>query len=166
MLLAVQCIVCCIIFTLIILPAQYRNPLVMLASYPPAVIRRVKELPQYNGCADKSEKKHIAKKIIGAVFLSAVFAAVAFFSGKRDIISAFINVFIIISSINIYDLLVLDWGVFCHSRKLRIKGTEDMDEAYKDRLFHLRGALIGEIIAVVVAVISSGMVCLMKIILK
>ena len=166
MLLAVQCIVCCIIFTLIILPAQYRNPLVMLASYPPEVIRRVKELPQYNGCADKSEKKHIAKKIIGAVFLSAVFAAVAFFSGKRDFISAFIHVFIIISSINIYDLLVLDWGVFCHSRKLRIKGTEDMDEAYKDRLFHLRGALIGEIIAVVVAVISSGMVCLMKIILK
>ncbi len=166
MLLAVQCIVCCIIFTLIILPAQYRNPLLMLASYPPAVIRRVKELPQYSEYADRTQKKHIAKKIKGAVFLSAVFAAVAFFSDKRDFISAFIHVFIIISSINIYDLLILDWGVFCHSKKLRIKGTEEMDEAYTDRLFHLRGALIGEIIAVIVSLISGGMVCLMGIILK
>ena len=28
-----------------------------------------------------------------------------------------------ITAVNIYDLIVLDWGVFCHSKKLRIPGT-------------------------------------------
>ncbi len=154
----IQCVVCCILFTLVILPAQYRNPLVMLASYPPEVIRRVKELPQYSQYAHRTEKKHILKKIIGALFISAVFAVLSYFSGKRDFISTFVHVFIIFSSVNIYDLLILDWGVFCHSQKLRIKGTEDMDEAYTDYFFHLKGAFIGELLGVCVALLSGAMV--------
>ena len=44
---------------------------------------------------------------------------------------------------NIYDLIVLDWGIFCHSKKLRISGTEDMEKEYKDYMFHARGTCIG-----------------------
>jgi len=32
MLLVMQCVVCCVIFTFIILPAQYKDPLCMIAS--------------------------------------------------------------------------------------------------------------------------------------
>lgn len=35
-------------------------------------------------------------------------------------------------------MFVLDWGIFCHSKKLRIPGTEDMDKDYKDYLFHAK----------------------------
>jgi hypothetical protein len=34
MVLVIECIVLCIIFTLIILPAQYKDPMVMIMSYP------------------------------------------------------------------------------------------------------------------------------------
>ena len=37
MLLIMECIVACIIFTIIILPAQYHNPLSQIASYPTAI---------------------------------------------------------------------------------------------------------------------------------
>lgn len=41
MILIAECIVLYIIFTLIILPAQYKDPMVMIMSYPPNVIKRV-----------------------------------------------------------------------------------------------------------------------------
>jgi hypothetical protein len=58
--------------------------------------------------------------------------------------------------VNIYDMIVLDWGVFCHSRKLRIPGTEDMDKDYKDYFFHVKGAMKGIVIGVIVALLSAG----------
>ena len=51
---------------------------------------------------------------------------------------------------NIYDLIVLDWGVFCHSKKLRISGTEDMEKEYKDYMFHAKGTCIGIVLGLVV----------------
>jgi serine/threonine protein kinase len=70
MILAIECVVLCVIFTLIILPAQYRDPMVMIMSYPPNVIKRVEQLPQYAGCIKQKEKKHISKKIFGLFFFA------------------------------------------------------------------------------------------------
>ena len=62
--------------------------------------------------------------------------------------------------VGIYDMLVPDWGVFCHSKKLRIPGTEDMDADYTNYLFHVKGAMKGTIIGIVVALLSGGMIWL------
>lgn len=59
--------------------------------------------------------------------------------------------------VNIYDMLVLDWGIFCHSKKLRIPGTEDMD---KDYLFHAQGAMKGIVIGTIVAILSGVIILL------
>ena len=61
MILIAECIVLCIIFTLIILPAQYKDPMVMIMSYPPNVIKRVEQLPQYAGCI-KERKKYVLNR--------------------------------------------------------------------------------------------------------
>jgi len=158
MLLTVQCIVCCIIFTLIILPAQYKNPLCMIASYPPAVRKRVAQLPEYKDVITEKEKKHMGKKVFGIFFFSGVLAAVAYASGCRSFSETFFHVFVLFFTVNIYDMIVLDWGVFCHSQKLRIPGTEDMDKEYKDKLFHARGAVIGCVLGLIVAVLSGCIV--------
>lgn len=59
-----------------------------------------------------------------------------------------------------YDMLVLDWGIFCHSKKLRIPGTEDMDKDYKDYLFHAKGAMKGTVIGITVAILSGVIILL------
>ena len=160
MILFIQCIACCLLFTLVILPAQYRDPINMIMSYPPNVIKRVEQLPQYEGCIKEREKKHICKKIFGVIFFAAILAIVAYFSGCRDFVDTFFHVFTLFFVVNLYDMLVLDWGIFCHSKKLRIPGTEDMDKDYKDYLFHAKGALVGTVIGVIVAVLSSAMISL------
>ncbi len=160
MILAIECIVLCILFTLIIMPAQYKDPMVMIMSYPPNVIKRVKQLPQYAGCIKEREKKHISKKIFGVFFFATVLAVVAYFSSCRDFVDTFFHVFMLFFVVNLYDMLVLDWGVFCHSKKLRIPGTEDMDEEYTDYLFHAKGAAKGIVIGVVVAILAGVMIAL------
>ena len=160
MILTMECVVLCIAFTLIILPAQYRDPMVMIMSYPPNVIKRVEQLPQYAGCIKEREKKHIGKKVFGLFFFAVLLAIVAYLSGCRGFGDTFFHVFVLFFVVNIYDMLVLDWGIFCHSKKLRIPGTEDMDEDYTDYLFHAKGAVKGTILGIIVAVLSGVMILL------
>ncbi len=157
MILVIECLVLCVMFTLIILPAQYRDPISMIMSYPPNVIKRVERLPQYEGCIKEREKSHICKKIFGVFFFAVILAIVAYYSGCREFIDTFFHVFMLFFVVNLYDMLVLDWGVFCHSKKLRIPGTEDMDKDYKDYLFHVKGALKGTVIGIIVAILSGAM---------
>lgn len=160
MILLIECVILCILFTLIIMPAQYKDPMVMIMSYPPNVIKRVEQLPQYAGCIKERKKKHISKKIFGVFFFATVLAVVAYFSGCRGFEDTFFHVFILFVAVNLYDMLVLDWGVFCHSKKLRIPGTEDMDKEYTDYLFHAKGAAKGIVIGVVVAILAGVMIAL------
>ena len=155
MILVIECLILCIVFTLITLPAQYKDPMVMIMSYPPNVIKRVEQLPQYAGCIKEREKKHISKKIFGVFFFTIILAVVAYISGCRGFGDTFFHVFMLFFVVNIYDMLVLDWGVFCHSKKLRIPGTEDMDEDYTDYLFHVKGAMKGTVIGIIVAILSG-----------
>ena len=160
MILVIECVILCIVFTLIILPVQYKDPMVMIMSYPPNVIKRVEQLPQYAGCIKEREKKHIAKKIFGFFFFAIILAIIAYVSGCREFVDTFIHVFMLFFAVNVYDMLVLDWAIFCHSKKLRIPGTEDMDEGYKDYLFHVRGAIKGTVIGMIVAILSGVIILL------
>lgn len=158
MILFIECLVCCLLFTVIILPAQYKDPIKMIMSYPPEIIKRVEELPQYKGTIKQREKAHISKKLFGLVFFVIVLSGVAYLSGCRSFGAAFLHVFILFCVVNIYDLFVLDWGIFCHSKRLRIPGTEDMEKAYKDYVFHAKGACIGVLLGLVVALLSGCVV--------
>lgn len=158
MVLLIQCIVFCLVFTLIILPAQYKDPMSMIASYPPKIIQRVEELPQYKNTIKQKEKSHITKKIFGLFFFVFLLTLIAYLSGCRDFQSTFVHVFTLFFVVNIYDLIVLDWGIFRHSQKLRIPGTEDMEKEYKDYLFHAKGACIGIILGLLVALLSGGLI--------
>ena len=155
MILFIQCIACCLLFTLVILPAQYRDPINMIMSYPPRIRQRVEELPQYKGTIKQREKAHVSKKVFGLVFFVIVLSSVAYLSGCRSFGTTFLHVFILFFVVNMYDLIVLDWGIFCHSKKLRIPGTEDMIKEYRDYIFHVRGACIGIVLGLVVAVLSG-----------
>ena len=155
MVLFIQCVVCCLLFTLAILPAQYKDPINMIMSYPPKIRQRVEELPQYKGAIKQREKAHVGKKIFGLIFFVIALSGCAYLSGCRSFSTTFMHVFILFFVVNIYDLIVLDWGIFCHSKKLRIPGTEDMEKEYKDYMFHVRSACIGIVLGLIVALLSG-----------
>lgn len=158
MVLLIQCIVFCLLFTLATLTVLYKDPINMIMSYPPEIIKRVEGLPQYKNVIKKRKKEHISKKISGLIFFVILLSVVAYFSGCRSFGAVFIHVFTLFFVVNIYDLFVLDWGIFCHSMKLRIPGTEDMEKEYKNYAFHVRGAVIGIALGLLVALLSGCMI--------
>lgn len=154
--LIIQCIILCIIFTLVIIPRQYKEPVKYIMSYPPAIRKKVEGLPQYKNTIYKDEKRHISVKIVAALLIAIVLSLVAYFSGAKSFLSTYFHVFILFFTVNIYDMLILDIGLFCHSKKLRIPGTEDMDKEYRNPWFHVVGAIKGTAIGAVVALLSGG----------
>ena len=50
MLLFMECVIFCLLFTFIILPAQYKDPINMIMSYPPKIRERVEALPHLTIC--------------------------------------------------------------------------------------------------------------------
>jgi hypothetical protein len=163
MLLALEAVVLCVVFTLIMLPPLLKNPLTQIMSYPPAIRRRVEELPQYEGVIKQTERKNVALKIVGSLVSVAVLAAVAYVSGARTAGAAFVHVFVLFFAVNMYDLIVLDIIFFCHSKRVVITGTEGMVEEYKDWRFHVKGAVKGVLIGLFVAMLSAGLVGLYNI---
>lgn len=147
--------IACIIFAAIVLPTQYKNPIKYIMSYPPEIRKRVESLPEYKDSIKRDERKHVLKKLI-AVFLCVILlSAVAYFSGAKTFQPAFFHVLILFLTVNIFDVVVLDFGVFCHSKKLRIAGTEDMDKEYRNYLFHIKGGIKGIILGIMVSFLSA-----------
>lgn len=158
MILFVECVIACVVFTLIILPSLYKEPIKHIMSYPKEIRERVENLPQYKDVIQAEEKRHLSIKLIAALIFAIVLAVVAYFSGAKNFTSAYFHVFILFFVVNIYDMIVLDIGIFCHSKKTRIPGTEDMDKEYRNPWHHIKGAIIGTIIGTVVALLSGGIV--------
>lgn len=158
MLLFVECIAACVLFTVMILVPLLKNPVGQIMSYPKPIRRRVESLPQYQSVIRQREKRHLFIKIASVFLFAGLLAFVAYASGAVDFRSAFWHVFILFFSVNIYDALVLDLGYFCHSKRVRIPGTEDMDQEYKSPAHHLWGAVIGTGLSVVVALLAALLV--------
>lgn len=164
MILFVECVISCAVFSLIILPSLYKDPIKHIMSYPKEIRDRVENLPQYKDVIKVEEKRHLSVKLIAVLIFAIVLAVVAYYSGAKNFKSAYIHVFILFFVVNIYDMIVLDIGLFCHSKRTRIPGTEDMDKEYKNPWHHIKGAGIGIIIGTIVALLSGAIVHIIGII--
>lgn len=158
MVLIIECIILCILFTVVVLLPLYKNPLNFILSYPTKIRQRVESLPQYQTTIKKYEAKHGMRKVLFVLLCIVFMAVLAWFSGVRTFADAFVHIFILLFVVNIYDLLILDLGFFCHSKRLIIPGTEDMVKEYKSPVHHLRGAVIGTLIGLFVALASAGLI--------
>jgi small-conductance mechanosensitive channel len=133
-------------------------------SYPKEIRERIENLPQYKDIIQAEEKRHLSIKLIAVLIFAIVLAVVAYYSGAKSFTSAYFHVFILFFVVNIYDMIVLDIGVFCHSKRTRIPGTEDMDKEYRNPWHHIRGAVKGTIIGTFVALLSGGIVYIISLI--
>ncbi len=164
MILFIECVISCAVFTLIILPSLYKEPVKHIMSYPKEIRERVENLPQYKDVIKGEKKRHLSIKLISVLIFAIGLAVVAYYSGAKNFKSAYIHVFILFFVVNIYDMIVLDIGLFCHSKRTRIPGTEDMDKEYKNPWHHIKGAGIGIIIGTIVALLSGAIVHIIGII--
>lgn len=155
----IEALVLCILFTIMVL-ASMKTPLKnQIYSYPTNIINRVADM----GLIEKMEKPRVVEKLKRkwpAIIMFGVLIGliVYFVNGADNFGKAFAISYGLWTIVDWYDAIVLDIGWFCHSKRVRIPGTEDMVKDYKDYLFHIKASLIGMLLGLPVCLIA-GFVC-------
>ena len=146
MMLKIESLIGIVLFTLIVIPAFLKNPLTRIGDYPPAIRKRCEELGLIKKRERQLSKAELVRKGIGVIVLIALAAFVMIkVNHATTFLQGFGWTYIIWLAITWYDALILDCGWFCHSKRVRISGTEDMKE-YRGYLFHIKASCVGSLI--------------------
>lgn len=158
MTLFLECVIAVALFTVIVIPIALINPLFVVGDYPPAIIKRCVELKIIPERKTRFTKKELFKKIIAMVLFVFLFAFVVHkVNGAETFLDGFIHSYIIWFVVCWWDAFILDCVLFCHLKRFRIPGTEDMKE-YHDYLFHIKGSFRGSLIGIVACMIVGVIV--------
>ena len=154
MILAIEGIVLCLLFTLAVYKMS-RDPIKTLYNYPPAIQERVKSLEEYKDRIPTEKNKVSAKLVACVIFVAVLSLLLRYVNGYTTFKDAFLYGFLLWTIVNLYDAVVLDIIWFCHDPQFVFKGTEDMVKDYHDYLFHIKGFFIGEGIAIAVCALAG-----------
>ena len=152
MIIVIECIVLCALFTLMVY-IMSRNPIATLYNYPPKIQEKVKSLEEYKDKIPTTENKIVAKLCASIIIVILVSLILRYVNGYTTFKDAFVNGFLIWTVVNWYDVIVMDIIWFCHSPKFVFKGTEDMIKEYRNYWFHILQGFIGQVIGTVICAI-------------
>ena len=146
MILFIECLIAIALFSLIVVPMTAKDPIGVISDYPPAIRNRCAQLGLTKETERRFEGKDLVRKGVAIIVLIIVAALVMVkINHAQTFIQGFGYTYIIWLSITWFDALVLDCIWFCHSKRVRIPGTEDMKE-YHDYLFHIKQSCIGSLL--------------------
>ena len=152
MILIIESTALCILFTIMVY-IMSRNPIKTLYNYPPKIQERVKTLDEYKDKIPTQKNKVFAKSVASILIIAIISLILRYVNGYRTFIEGFGYGFLLWTIVNIYDAVVMDIIWFCHDPYFVFKGTEDMVDEYHNYWFHIKGSLIGEVLALVICAI-------------
>lgn len=153
MVILIESIVGCLIFTIIFGGITYFKPLSMIHDYPAAIQNKVKELGLITDEQKEYSKTDIIRKLIAIIIFGLILAFTVYeFNGADTFIKGFGYSYLLWNIVNWWDAIFVDCIWFCHSKKVIIPGTEGMKE-YKDYLFHIKGSLKGMLLGIPVCLL-------------
>lgn len=142
-----------IIVVLMIL-AQRVNPRLFIQDYPEDIQAAVPPKTR----AEKRLTLLIGIPFLLVMLLAPLFSTLSLKHAGASFGALFANAFGVVFFFNLFDLLVLDWLIFCSitPKSIVIPGTEGM-AGYKDYGFHFRGFLKGTLLSAILGLlIASG----------
>ncbi len=163
MILAIECIFACILFTVIMVGGVLWKREAFLHEYAPTVQKRFLEAhPDY---APKNKATNTVSLVIAKLLMSILFIAILtiliYFAGARTFLTGAFFAYIIWFVVNWYDVIALDIGVFAHWKKVRLPGTEDMDKEYSSNAAkHIKDGFFGTVLGIPISCICGLLVIL------
>ena len=154
MIIFIESITLCILFTIMIYFIS-KEPIKTLYNYPPKIQKRVKSIKEYQDKIPTENNKFSAKITASIIFVIILSLILRYINGYTTFKETFIYGFILWTIVNLYDLIILDIIWFCHDKRFIFKGTEDMVKEYHNYWFHIKGFLIGEILALIICSITG-----------
>ena len=108
---------------------------------------------KYKDKVPTQKNKILAKSLASILIIAIISLILRYVNGYTTFIEGFGYGFLLWTIVNIYDAVVMDIIWFCHDPYFVFKGTEDMVDEYHNYWFHIKGSLIGEVLALVISAI-------------
>lgn len=160
MILAIECVIGCILFGVFIILSVLKNQTAWINEYPESVQKRYIELhPDFEIREPEGlSPRVIARKMTACLIFLVLLAGMVYLAGAKSFMQGVLYCYCIWFVVDMFDTLVLDLGVMMHWKKCRLPGTEDMDEEYKmltkkSLVDGLYGCIIGILIALLTGLI-------------
>ncbi len=159
MILIIEIITLCLLFTATVISGNKKDPLGGLHNLPKKIQERVNILPEY---ADRkteilTSSQRIRKKLPALIILAAAFCGLIYLAGARTFGQGLGYSFILWTAIKLYVTLVLNCCWYAHTPSAWIKGTEDLEYEYRNYKHYLssvpRSLIAGAIVSAVVGTI-------------
>lgn len=161
MIYVIECIGMIILFTCLIIIPLCQNPIWWIHDYPTDIQEKYFETHERIPTAITSGTV-LLKKGAALVFTLAVFVCLALLAGAESFMSAFLCSYGLWSLINWYDCFFLDWVLFANMKSVRLPGTEHMDRAYHQKLYHFKRAIIGAVLGLLPSLLTGLIVGLIR----
>ena len=160
MIFLIESLAACAVFSLFVY-LMSRDPVKSIFNYPPAIIERCDRLGLVNAGNKPGGAAFFAKKICALIVFGVLLGLlVKYVNGCRTFWCGTLTAYALWLVVDWFDALVLDCLWFCHDKHFVIPGTEDMTDAYHDYRFHIKGALIGMLLAIPAALLAGLIVIL------
>lgn len=161
MILAIECVVACVIFTVIFVGGVLWNKEAFLHEYAPEVQKRFLESNPDFVLKERGERTLglMLAKTVMCIFFIVVLTWLIYLAGARNFGIGVLYTYIIWSVVNWYDVVVLDMGIFAHWKKVRLRGTEDMDAEYNSNTWHhVKGGFFGTVLGIPISLICGWII--------
>ena len=156
----IESIIACALFTLFVF-LMSRDPVKTIFNYPPAIIDRCRTLGLVDDGNRPGGPGFYAKKIFALIVFGVLLGLlVRYVNGCATFWCGALTAYALWCVVDWFDAIVLDCLWFCHDKHFVIKGTEDMVKDYHDYWFHIKGGLIGMVLAIPAALIAGLIVIL------
>ncbi len=159
MILAIEIIAACLLFTVTTIAGTKKDPLSGLHNMPIPLQERVASMPQYAGVKVVHTRERILKKVPVILIFLLLFVWMMRLAGARSFAQGFGYTFLLWLILKLYVVFVLECGWYAHTPSAWIPGTEDTPEYYQNYLFYIssipRSLLVGAILALPVGVLCA-----------
>ena len=154
----IECLVCIVIFTVMVVSLCNSDPLNFLPNFPPKLVERLKDLGIVKD--EKKSKSAYIRKGVACIIIVIVLSYILIRINKADtFLKGFLLSYGLWLVVDWYDALVLDCLWFCHNKKVRFKGTEDLIDEYQNYSFHImqsvKGMLLGLPLCLIIGLIVN-----------
>ena len=158
MILAVECVIGCILFGAFIILSVLKNQAAWINEYPEPVQKRYIELHPDSEIREPEglSPRVIARKMTACLIFLVLLAGMVYLAGAKSFMQGALYCYCIWFVVDMFDTLILDLGIMVHWKKCRLPGTGDMDEEYKMLTKKsLVDGLYGCIIGIPIALLTS-----------
>lgn len=150
----VEALVLVLVFTALILIPLIKNPVWWIHDYPQDI-------------QDEYFKTHervpsafftptvLVKKSLALLLCLAVLVGLIWLAGAQSFWQAFAVSYGLWTLVNWYDCFILDWVFFANIKAVRLPGTEHMDKAYHQKLYHVIRACYGMLIGLIPCLVGT-----------